>query len=122
MKKNYVRIIVLVVAIVMMAIVFTGCSDQDANGGSAKVVDKYSEWEIISVDASVYYSKSFGRKSCIVLTAIDADNNVHTMDLYDNDIVIIESGDPYLHCEESYGTYDTTLRITKDDLAAYLND
>lgn len=117
MKKN-VRYIVLVIAIAMLAMVFTGCSsNQDANSEASADVDRYADWEIISVNTTVYGVST--STSCIVVAAIDADNNVHTVKLFDHCIEIIESGTPYLHYDKSYGV---ELHITKADLISYLNN
>lgn len=119
MKKN-VRIIILVIAIAMVAIVFTGCSsNQTSNSTSSdETVNKYDGWEIIAITASAY-NGSIGTGSCIVITAIDADNYVHTLDLYGGRIVIVETGTPYLYYDSNYGDQ---LYITKADLVDYLNN
>ena len=125
MKKS-VRLIVLAIAIAMIAIVFTGCSsNQDSGSATAEapeIIDKYAGWEILSVNASAYHSNSFGTSSCIVVTAIDADNHVHTMILSDSSIAVIETGAPYLQCEKIYANSYTKLYITKADLIDYLNN
>lgn len=117
MKKN-VRII-LVIAIAMVALLVTGCSSNQASDSTSSVetVNKYDGWEIIAITASAY-NGSLGTGSCIVVTAIDADNYVHTLDLNSGRIVIVETGSPYLDYDANYGA---RLYVTKADLATYLN-
>lgn len=119
MKKN-VRIIILVIALAMVALVFAGCSSNQTSSSTSsdETVNKYDGWEIIALTASAYNS-SYGTYSCIVVTAIDADNYVHTLDLASGRIVIVETGTPYLSYDNTYGA---KLCITKADLATYLNN
>lgn len=118
MKKN-VRYIILVIALAMVALVFAGCSSNQTSSSTSsdETVNKYDDWEIIALTASAYHG-SYGTYSCIVVTAIDADNYVHTLNLAGGRIFIVETGTPYLSYDNTYGD---KLYITKADLATYLN-
>jgi putative Ca2+/H+ antiporter (TMEM165/GDT1 family) len=120
MKKNYAKVIVLVMTVMMMVVMLASCG-QDSEVRVEERNNDLINYEIVSISSSAYYVSSIGPKTCIVVVAINAENNVYTKAFYGSEIRIIDDGEPHLLYEEKYGGSTTYLCITREDLYNYLN-
>jgi hypothetical protein len=121
MAKKFVKVLVFVLVGVLLLGTLVGCGStpEEKEQKLAAKNEKYTDWEVIAVTASTYYVSSFGTRTCFVVTCIDDNNVVHTVDLDDFDVKIISSGDPYIAYEHTEGY--PKLFITDEDLRNYLN-
>ena len=121
MAKKFVKVLVFVLVGVLLLGTFVGCGStpEEKEQKLATKNEKYTDWEVIAVTTSTYHVDSFGRRTCLVITCIDDNNVVHTMDLNDFDVKIISNGDPYIAYEHTDGYLK--LFITAADLRNYLN-
>ena len=108
MKRNIVKVIVVMLVLVCVVGMFVACDDSS----SPNAPSKQKEWDIIGVHPAVrgdgmtieYY----------MVTAVDNDNNIHAVSIQPHQVKVIESGNPKL--EENH------LYITIDDFVAFINN
>lgn len=109
MKRNFVRMIVVMLVLISMVSMFAACSDSSSPNDPSK----QKEWEVVGIHPGVRGSNGIAVEYYIV-TAIDDENGVHAVAIQPHQIEIVENGTVKLD--------DNTLYITIDDFVAFINN
>lgn len=109
MKKNVLRMIVMMLVLICMVSMFTACDDSSSPNDPSK----QKEWEVVGIHPGVRGSNGIAVEYYIV-TAIDDDNGVHAVAIQPHQIEIVETGTVKLD--------NDTLYITKSSFVEFINN
>ena len=109
MKKNFARVIVVMLVLACIVSMFVACSDSSSTNDPGKQKD----WDIIGVHPAIRGSDGITIEYYMV-TAIDDEENIHAVSVQPHNVEIVKSGTPKLD--------ENKLYITIDDFAAFINN
>ena len=117
------KIFILVIALVMISTIFTGCGSSDGTPTDEEIdleiTERYAGYEIVCITPSYGGTHNSLDDTTLLVTAIDHDNHVHLIDIDDYNIIIIKEGDPYIGGQD--GDHAKKLFITREDLVNFIN-